>query len=255
MKLKRLNFHERDEYIEFDEKPHVYYINGSSDGVISVTTFIHEFFPKFDADLIIDKMMNSSRWTDSKYYGMTKEEIIQEWEDNKNLAAHKGTIMHRDIELYWNGLEVKNKSKEFNYFLKFYEDYSYLKPYRTEWEVYDEDLLLAGSIDMLFEDDGELIIYDWKRSRDIKEDNRWDSGLYPVSHLPHSNFWHYSLQLNLYKAILEKNYGKKVKEMYLLWLHPNNESYIRLKVPNLQNEVKDLFKERLKQLDKCVINE
>ena len=95
-------------------------------------------------------MMNSRNWINSKYYGLTKEEIIQEWENNKILAAHQGTIMHKDIELYFNEIEVLNKSKEFKYFLNFIKEHSNLIPYRTEWEIFDEDLLLAGSIDMCF---------------------------------------------------------------------------------------------------------
>ncbi len=102
MKLKKLNSHTRDQNIVFDEKPHIYYVNGSSENIMSVTTFIHDFFPKFDADLIITKMMNSQRWEQSKYYGMTREEILESWEDNRNLAANAGTMMHRDIELFFN---------------------------------------------------------------------------------------------------------------------------------------------------------
>jgi len=250
MKLKQINTHKRDENLFFDEKPHIYYIKGSCVGVTSVTTFIHQFFPKFETEKIIDKMMNSPRWYLSKYYGMKKEEIIQLWEDNKNLAAHKGTIMHKDIESYWNDKEFHNNTKEFNYFLNFVKDHKDLKPYRSEWEVYDEELLLAGSIDMIFEDDdGELIIYDWKRSKDIKETNPWEEGLYPLSHIPHANYWHYSLQLNIYKAILEKNYGKKVKEMNLLWLHPKNEKYVKLKVSDFSEEVGKMFDERKKEFE------
>ena len=58
------------------------------------------------------------------------------------------------------------------------------------------------------------------------------------------------MQLNTYKAILEKNYNQKVKGMYLVVLHPNNqnESYQRIKVLDLQKEVKDLFDVRKKML-------
>ena len=37
MELENLNSHNRDKNIVFDEGPHIYYINGSSDN-ISVTT-------------------------------------------------------------------------------------------------------------------------------------------------------------------------------------------------------------------------
>ena len=52
-------------------------------------------------------------------------------------------------------------------------------------------------------------------------DNKWQSALTPcIKHLQDSNYWHYCLQLNTYKALLEKNYGVKVKDLYLVCLHP-----------------------------------
>ena len=70
--------------------------------------------------------------------------------------------------------------------------------------------------------------------------------------MPNSNFWHYSLQLNTYKAILEKNYDVTVKEMYLVCLHPENKnnSYQLFKVPDLQTEIQDLFNLRFEELNK-----
>ena len=103
---------------------------------------------------------------------------------------------------------------------------------------------------MVFENKkGELEIYDWKRSKAIEYD--FDIPRYAkyaltpcISHFPDKNYWHYSLQLNTYKYMLEKNYGEKVVGMYLVCLHPNNanKSYIRLKVPHLKQEHKDLMK-------------
>ena len=64
-------------------------------------------------------------------------------------------------------------------------------------------------------------------------------------------FWHYSLQLNTYKALLEKNYGVKVGDLYLVCLHPDNKngSYIKYKCADLSSEVKDLFELRQKMLN------
>ena len=75
MALQVKNRHPRDEHIFFDEAPHKYYINGVCDN-ISVTTLIHTYGEKFDADKIIQKMMNSMNWENSKYYGMTADEIL-----------------------------------------------------------------------------------------------------------------------------------------------------------------------------------
>ena len=67
-----------------------------------------------------------------------------------------------------------------------------------------------------------------------------------IDHLPDTNYWHYCLQLNTYKAILEEKYEKKVTDLYLVCLHPDNKNknFQRIKVADLQNEVKELFEMR-----------
>ena len=66
----------------------------------------------------------------------------------------------------------------------------------------------------------------------ISQKMDFEKGFPPVEHLPNSNYWHYSLQLNIYKKILEKNYDKVIDEMYLLSLHPNNSGYLKIKFPD-----------------------
>jgi hypothetical protein len=108
---------------------------------------------------------------------------------------------------------------------------------------------------MVYENpDGSLSIYDWKRSKSITKKNTFDSSYASaecISHLPNSNFWHYSLQLNTYKAILEAKYGKKVTDLYLVRLHPNNinKSYDLIKCADLSSEVSELFEERQKYIN------
>ena len=79
--LSILNKHERDDDIKFQENGHVYYVKKRR-GYKSITTVVHNAFEKFNADAIIDKMMASSNWEKSKYYGMTKPEIKQQWKEN-----------------------------------------------------------------------------------------------------------------------------------------------------------------------------
>ena len=249
--LAELHPHERDAHISFDEGPHIYTIDGDS-GFMSVTTWNHSHFPHFNADKIIKKMMASKNWSNSKYFGMTADEIKAQWNENGRLASEAGTKMHYDIECYYNdmAIEVYEDCKEFNYFLVFDKDHNDLKPYRTEWMVWDKELQFAGSIDMIYKnDDGTLSIYDWKRCKEIKKDNKWETAslecLDPYD-IPNSNFWHYAFQLNIYKYIIEKNYNKSIKSLYLVCLHPNNKNknYIKIYVPFLTNQIKDLMKYR-----------
>lgn len=245
--LEKTNSHERDKDILFEEESHVYTIvSDANSKYTSVTTWVHNQFEKFDSLKVIANMKRSKNWINSKYYGKTTQEILNEWESNRKGAASAGTKLHYDIECYYNGCFNENDSIEYRFFKSFAKDFSELIPYRTEWMVYDKENKLAGSIDMIFKNkNGNLEIYDWKRSKEITKINKWDkySNNSQLEHIPDTNFWHYSLQLNIYKFILEKNYKKYVENMYLVVLHPDNKNknYIRMKVCDLQKEIKSIF--------------
>lgn len=253
--LSNKNHHPRDDHISFEEGPHIYTVCGDRGGYTSVTTWNHSHFPHFDANDAIDRIMKSRKKNDPsyKYYGMAREDIKEMWDKKRDMASSAGTKMHNDIEYYYNKEPVENDSVEFQYFKNFLQDYSELKPYRTEWMVYYEELKLSGSIDMTYENpDGTLQIYDWKRCEEIKHEAEFNKyAITPcISHLPDTNFWHYALQLNVYKTILEHKYDKKITDLYLVCMHPDNKykNYQRIKVPFLDKEINDLIDMRKKQL-------
>jgi len=263
--LEIVNAHPRDKRIKFEEGPHLYYIDGKKVD-ISVTTWIHSHFGHFNPEKvwkenIEPKLKDPDCDPSYKYYGMTKEQVLESWRKNGSEASSKGTKMHMNIEHYWNGLEVVNESVEYEYFKKFVADYPYLKPYRTEWVVYSEVLRISGSIDMVFlapSDDGSgeeaLEIYDWKRTKEFERfggsERRYRKFAKTpcISHIPDSNYWHYTIQLNLYKFILEKEYGKKIQRLVLVRMHPESEGYDRVEVPVLEDEMVDLIQFRRKQI-------
>lgn len=244
------NAHPRDVNISFEEADHVYTVLGERGTYTSVTTFVHTLFSHFDAAEALDKILTNRKMSDPtyKYYGMTREMIEAMWEKNRVEASGAGTKMHFDIECYYNELEVENASVEFSYFMRFVADFPWLKAYRTEWTVYHEELKISGSIDMVFRDerDGKFYIYDWKRSKEIKYDDDFcDFGIVDcIRHLPNLNFWHYSMQLGVYKAILEEKYGLEIAGMYLIVLHPDNKNYERIQTHDLSKEIAELFAQR-----------
>ena len=250
--LSILNSHIRDQDITFEEGPHIYTVKGERGTYTSVTTWIHKHFAVFNADSVIDRILSSKKWNNDPtyiYYKMSREQMKQKWDDKRDSAAKSGTKMHYDIECFYNNMDVNNISTEFSYFKKFVEDYTDLKPYRTEWMVYYEELKISGSIDMLFENpDGTIQIYDWKRCGEIQYEHIYNQTSITecISHLPDTNFWHYALQLNMYKRILEDKYGKVVTGLYLVCLHPDNvyKQYDRIEVPVLDKEMDALFELR-----------
>lgn len=269
-------YHPRDENIKFYEEGHKYTILNDTDSkYTSVTTWIHDHFPKFEPDSIIKKMMNGNGWKEGhKYWGLTPEQIKEQWNSNKNSVVSAGTDLHYEIECFHNNKQIENeytnkelykfymsdKGKnlekiplEWKYFINFIEDNQNLKPYRTEWTIYDEDTKIAGSIDMVYENpDGTLSIYDWKRSKNITRINNFNKFAISeaICHIPDSNFWHYAMQLNTYKYILETKYNKQIKDLFLVRLHPDAEekNYELIKLPDLSIEVNDLLQERIKNL-------
>ncbi len=272
---KMLNHaHPRDALIEFDAGPHKYTCMGEAN-YNSVTGWNHTHFPPFDADAIIAKMNLTN--AKSKYYGQTPEQIKAGWDKGRDEAAEAGTAMHAAIEAFWiGGAPLEPPSREGRtqgaeaiqeehpsnpeqgtllpqiggawgvspHFGAFVADNPQIKPYRTEWMIFDEDVRLAGSIDFVSEnEDGTLTIYDWKRCKEIKKANGFGGYALTecIAHLPDTNYWHYALQLNTYKAILERKYGKIVKRMFLVGLHPHLSKYQIYTVPNLAKEMADLF--------------
>ena len=266
--------HPRDSFIKFYNRGHKYEIScdpGSK--YTSVTTWNHTHFPKFDADAVIQNIFKGKNWgPDNKYWGQTAEQIKSSWKSNGDAVSGAGTRLHERIEHFMNNEHLPpnythkdlyelytmehtgqiDSQIEWEYFLEFVKDHPQLKPYRTEWMIFDEDVKLAGSIDMVYENpDGTLSIYDWKRSKDISK-NGWNKfATNPlIQHLPDSNFWHYTLQLNTYKTILERKYNRQVTKLCLVRLHPDitEETYELLDVPILTTELELLFEERCTQI-------
>jgi hypothetical protein len=253
--LSTLNAHERDQHIEFYEPTHVYTVKGDSN-YTSVTTWNHSHFGSFDANKIIGNMVKSGKLEDPtyKYYGKTPEDIKKMWAENGKEASSAGTQTHLHIEHFYNRIDVVDDSTEYAYFQNFVKDYPQLEAYRTEWCVYDEDLKIAGSIDMVYRDKntGEFYIYDWKRSKRISFEsfNGAKAKTECINHLDDSNFWHYSLQLNVYRKILRSHYGIDAKQLCLVILHPNNcsQNYEIVELPFLDEEVEQLWEYRKNQL-------
>ena len=277
--LSTRNCHERDQFIQFFEEDHKYVItNDPNNKYTSVTTWNHSHFPVFNANLIIKNMMRGKNWKEGhKYWGLTAEEIKQQWSSNSSAVSGAGTDLHFEIECFMNNPDVETGLKgnkgykhadlleaylqdpsskeviEWDYFINFVKDHPELKPYRTEWTIYDEDLKISGSIDMVYENpDGTLSIYDWKRSKEITRVNNFNKFAINklICHMPDANFWHYALQLNTYKRLLERKYGKTVTDLYLVRLHPDAEekNYELIKLPDLSKEIDELFEVRKQNL-------
>lgn len=240
--VNKLNFHQRDKFLAFDEKSHTYKTDRCP-YFKSVTSLISSLFGKFDSDKVIKKMMDSPKWPRSEYFGMTAAQIKRRWSESGFKSRTAGTSMHEQIEKYFveDEMEMDDDDVALKQFLD-WDETKQLEIYRTEWRVFDDDLKLAGTIDAVFrKPNGKFVLVDWKRCKEIRLNNKFDKAKdQRISHLPDCNFVKYSIQLNIYARILEV-YGIDVEECYIVNFHPNQATWKQLKALNLKSEVDKLL--------------
>jgi hypothetical protein len=251
--LDRKNPHPWDDRIIAVESPHTYFLDGSCDDICSSTQMVHAFFPDFDSEgmakrTCLSKSFQTRHRPSHKYHGCeTYQDVLKVW----NRARDLGTALHDNIECYLNGeefeLDEDNKSS-FQEFLKFSQDKYFWKfeHFRTEWAIFDPETRICGKIDYIGRNPatGHFVILDWKRVENISDCSfsrmqrkGAENGFGPCSNMENCKYITYSLQLNLYKWILEKNYGIYVSQMFLIQLHPKLKNVVVFKVPNLQKTI------------------
>ena len=244
----------QDDRLQFNVTEHRYKVEGLGE-LTPVSRVISSFFKPFDAEY----------WSLRKC-GHDEEQAAQlrdKWNLKGAIASQTGTYLHKQIENFIHTKETPDMkcrtvydgefihqeedvdiSKEWSFFRKFDRETEY-HPFRTEWGIYDETSRIAGTIDLICScEDGEYEIYDWKRSNKVDpgEANYWSSGINGLEHLYDTSYVHYCLQQNLYRYIVEKNYGLKIKRMNLVILHPDFEDYRIVPIPKLDREVDIILK-------------
>lgn len=276
--------HTRDKSIKFEDEykglEHVYLVDWRNNGEfevgnnISVSGLYKKYFPSFDADNTIEKMMAGKNWEKSKYFGKSVNEIKGEWNKIGNDASAKGSAHHLKCEQFYNGISIdKPHDIPTCQFLQFAEDHKHLKPFRTEWLLFsDEKHRVCGTPDMLFfspfrgSDSNNsktlyLTMFDWKNSKKIRKFNMWEKGYAPFQDLPNCNYYHYAVQLNVYKYMIENFYvpiqvngvvydNIEIDKMFLVVMHENRENYLKLLLPNYQDRIQIMFDVRRTELEK-----
>ena len=184
----------------------------------SVTTYVEHFFEGFDAHKVATKLINNY----PKYAGRTVESLIADWD----AAADHGTKVHHEIEQWIkDGIDpidikaINGKDWLNDYKLK--SDIDIL----SEVIVYSTELSIAGTVDILAKDNstGLYEIIDWKTSKKIEMVSYGQKmGTHEITkNIMDCNFYHYSLQLSLYRYILETYYGLKIHNQLIAQLHDN----------------------------------
>ena len=234
--------------VKYFDGPHKYYLDGVE--LTSATRFIGNFKPKFQTEKI------AKRYAEKR--GLTIEEVITDWDLKRDKSTVKGSAVHDYAENWWNNKEFPYNPtialKEFGHdiikepfdkcreiFMKFYNDSKKnLVPVKMELVVGDRDYGIGGMVDCLFynKKSGNLEIWDYKTNKKINEKNNYGERFKsPISHLDVCEINTYSLQLGLYKHIIEKNTNLKLGNSYLIWINEKNSNYKIYKCKDLNAEI------------------
>ena len=238
-------FQELDKFnnIVFNEEAHLYHYDDLL--CTSVTSVIGRYKEPFDT-LKIATAYAVKR-------GLSVFDVIADWEEKKNAACDKGTHVHKYAELKFacKSYEVDSETmsealhKCFKIIDKFYNDSKgRLIPIRSELVVGDKKRRLCGMIDQLFYNvkAQEFQIWDYKTNKDITTKNDYKKRmLNELWHLDECEFNTYSLQLGLYKKIIEENTNIKIGSSYICWVNEVNDTYKPMKVADMDNEINQIW--------------
>ena len=271
--LANKNKHQRDDLIRFETDGHRYYLLNSetgewdlctsANGFVSSTGIGAEIFP-FNAQAVARMIFRGKNFSSSVYKDLkSPSEIMACWEER----SRRGTAFHLGCpETYYNQLAFDHNDPDITdlipKFMAFANDHVHLEPYRTEWLVFDREIRVSGSIDMIFkEPDSTFSIYDWKLvdhilptdgsvskkyKRILKKDadkRRTVDDLHRKSKLVK-----YSLQLGVYKYMLERCYDIKIKDVFLIRFHSDLEAYEKIACFDMSNEIEQIMADRLELL-------
>lgn len=235
--------------ITFVEETHEYssIINNEKIVYTSGTSFVHKFFPEFDEDGSITKRCALKE-------GITVEAIKKKWKDKADESCRLGTRTHEMCEDIFLDRDYRNVAENSDELKRFANAIKISKKIKTRLDivgvekiVFDPSLKIAGTIDFLGKSKTQenlYVIIDHKTNKHIDLVNKFNKfGLPPIDDIPDTNFWHYTLQLNLYEYILK--YGGYVDpnaEFKLFLNHITTDSVTLIPVEQKQELIEKLLK-------------
>ena len=247
--------------IQLNEATHKYtWLDKNGNEVVnrhSMTELIHKYTQPFN-------QKEQAKIYAEKHF-LDVKDVLRDWKLAGDTATTKGTAIHNYLEYLFKNIpkkfmynveEVINKfgidiiADKWEKLTHMAEDFhkkaiNFLIPIACELKIKDEETGMAGAIDLLalHIDSGDLVIVDYKSGKEIRRDNIYNKFmLKPFNYLADINHVHYSLQLNGYQYILEKNTKLKLRNNhFIIWIYEGNDEVEIIPTLNLYDEAKKMI--------------
>ena len=218
----------------FEEEAHTYHYSDIK--YDSVTSYIKRFKTPFDKEY----------WSKKKAIerGVDVSVVLDEWQGKADVANDLGTRVHKWIEDFWSG-DAKELTEEdepafaerIGKFMDLYEQrFKNLVPLSSELKIFCRKWKLAGTIDQPFlmwdekQNKALFLIGDWKTNKEFRSDDhpkgRYKKLLHPFSHLWENHLNEYSIQVSLYRLMLEEEIGIESHGGFLCHIGPEGPAKI-----------------------------
>ena len=220
--------------IKFDEASHTYTHVDTGTPFISVTTLLGKYKQPFD------RYGHSKRV--AKREGVSQELVLEMWEEEKNRACTRGTDIHKILEDYISCGDVKDN---YGWLCKSYDtaaerSIDSFKNVLCENLLYDEEHLVAGMADLIYEHKNEFTVGDFKTNKKFKFSSPYSERLKdPISHLHNCEFNVYGLQLSFYAYLYERMSGKRCRKCVVFYLQ--DDRFLSYHVNYMKAEVEAIL--------------
>jgi ATP-dependent exoDNAse (exonuclease V) beta subunit len=238
----------------FKEEDHSYTIKETGQKLQSCTQFVKSFFPEFDSEF------HSKRVAED--YEILQEEVLQLWKERADARAEFGSRVHAYAEAYIKATTTIYYPDDEEYVRYCQSVRMVLDTLKADYEFIDaekmlfsERLGLAGTTDLLFRDGKTLLVLDWKTNREITKNDifkHWKSymGLPykakpPIEHIEDCKFNKFSLQLNIYKRLIEEeNYFPEIENYRMLFFHVLADGADPYKIKSMETDIEKMLGSR-----------
>lgn len=191
----------------------------------SPTGILKDFFEEFESEEQAKKYVKKHK------LAITWEQLVYAWEEIGEMASFEGTTLHGYGESLFNKwLMPKPNLVKADYVEKLYKELTskYILA-KTELLVYSLPLRLAGQVDLLMKNktSTEYHILDYKFLKEPLAEKSYYNRFTrkykmmrgPFSRLMDTDFYHYSIQMELYRYLMGP-LGKKVVSKKLMVVTP-----------------------------------
>lgn len=227
---------------------HIYIHRDTEKHYKSVTTVIGLIEEEFETEAIAKAIENQNDdKKNQKYIGMSKNRIVDYWQEINDEANEYGTSVHELIETYimknkWYFPKDEKEKKILSEFNKLNLELG--RECYPERVLFSEEYEIAGTTDLLVDiDDDFFEIGDWKTNKKINFYSSFKKTLKPpFEYLQDCEYVVYTLQLSIYALLYEMESKKKCRQIWIGHWDRQKEVWTKIPIMYMKHEALKLLK-------------